>query len=357
MQSDHRASLRVIQVLGLIAAILFLVTKSPFLLEKLTPGFHDEGEIYHGDMFLECRIKRFKIPLPEAFQGKIKSQPGLTSDVPLLVIGDSFFYRRRGYDSFPYQLSKNLNVPVYYNPDHYEAPFQVIRDAGLERRVLLMECAERLVRDRFLPAPQLNPPPPDSELQGLQRVFHDFKARWLTRAESNYRFFLRYSLLTSPIVESWNSFLFEQFGIISDRTPVYQLDPPHLFLFAEAERGRTSSSLYPISDQEVDAISKHLSDIERELRVRYNVHLVFMPVPNKFTIMGPPLARREYNQLLPRLYSRLEKLGVPTVNLLEPFLASEKTLYFQSDSHWNADGVNLAMERVLPILESHLKQQ
>jgi hypothetical protein len=308
-------------------------------------------------MFLECRIKRFKIPLPEAYPGKIKSTPGLTPDIPLLVIGDSFFYRRRGYDSFPYQLSKKLHVPVYYNPDHFEAPFQIIRSPGPMPRVLLMECAERLVRDRFLPAPQLDPPPIDPELRGLRKHYHDIKARWLTKAESNYRFFLRYSFLTSPFIESWNSLLFERFGIISDRTPFYRLDPPDLFLFAEAERERTSSSLYPIPEREIATIARHLADIERELRVRYNVQLIFMPVPNKLTVMGPPSARMEYNQLLPRLYQRLDTLGVPTVNLLDPFLASRNPLYFQSDSHWNAEGVNLAMEHVLPILESHLKQQ
>ncbi len=89
-----------------------------------------------------------------------------------------------------------------------------------------------------------------------------------------------------------------------------------------------------------------------EICRRRGITLVYIPLPDKENIYQQwlPSALRGYNNQKPfvsELVSALNARGVTTVSLYEPFLSaakSKKLLYFEDDSHWNPEGVDLATQ-------------
>jgi hypothetical protein len=352
-QRKDKIALIVIRLLGVLAGVLFITVRSPAIANFfLRDCFYDRGD-YYGDSYLEAKVLRFKQLLPEAKGKGIFNDPTDLDRFQLISIGDSFFNRCRGYDTVPYLLSQRLQQPVFYNPSAYYNPFELfknIRTPG--KRILILDCAERMIVERFLPDPIINPPGSEDVRSPLSRTFDELRDRWFVKSESNYQYFLRNCFLTSPIIEIWNSLNFEFLNRISKTTPVYSVAPPVLFLYSETEPQLPSSFYYPHSDQLISTIADHFKVIKDELFSRYNTELIFMPIPNKYTIEHKVINSDAYDDFLPKLYAELEKRNVRTVRLYEKLSSSNEELYFPTDTHWNGKGVSLALDELLKVLRS-----
>jgi len=58
-----------------------------------------------------------------------------------------------------------------------------------------------------------------------------------------------------------------------------------------------------------------------------------------------------YDEFLPRLYDELEKTGITHVNIYNDFIKSEEPLYYGTDTHWNKNGVDITIERLLELFQ------
>ncbi|MEO8167897.1 MAG: hypothetical protein ABI623_06600, partial [bacterium] len=181
-----------------------------------------------------------------------------------------------------------------------------------------------------------------------------FEERIFTKAEQNYQIFLTSSSITSPVVELYKTGVFHLMGEISGMTPVYSLHPPFLFYYEETNRDETSF-YYNHSDSLISGIADNLEMLNETMQARFNTTLVFMPVPNKYTIYHKFVNNDPYDDFLPRLCNEVERRGVRTVRLYERFIGSKEILYFPTDSHWNAAGMNIALDETAKVLRPMLE--
>jgi hypothetical protein len=275
--------------------------------------------------------------------------------VSVFVIGDSFIESSRGHQPFPRQLSQALHVPIHSvqagESTMYFNPLYLFRKCGVTRkgrRIVLLERVERYIIDDFA-----YPLDEDADLKAPAEPVADqaswdvIQRRWFTDAEKNYQIFLTGSFITSPAVELWNTAMFSALGRISEKTPVYSLTPPFLFYEEEVAHNRTCGFYYPHSDSLIDDIADVLATLNERLKVEYDADLIFMPIPNAYTLYHKFINADPYDQFIPRLDSALNKRGVATADLYTPFTTTNEILYFPTDSHWNARGVSIALRVVL----------
>jgi hypothetical protein len=130
------------------------------------------------------------------------------------------------------------------------------------------------------------------------------------------------------------------------------MNPPFLFYDEEVVRGKNTSFYYPHTDSLVAQIADNIALISETMKSRYNTDLLFMPIPNAYTLYHKFINNDTYDGFVPRLEDELEKRGVKTVKLYQKFLDSNDVLYFPTDSHWNAQGVGIALDEIVVQLHS-----
>ena len=342
----ERRLLYAIYIGGILALLVFFVTKSERLMERLTVG-----EYSHGDLYRFAQVKRFKAKLPDDVPARKGQRDPAACDV--LVSGDSFFEFKYGHAPFPEVLEKEMGRSVYFfstvNQPAFANPFNFFKQSGIKadkERIFLLEHTERhLVRyfsEPLVPEPSRTV----SEDGPLKR----WQERWITKTEKNYEYFFKHSDLTAPFMEVFSTALFEIFGIISRDTPVYSKKPSFLFFREEVSPLSQGSFYWPHDDALVKRMADNIEKMKNDLRSIYNVKLVFLPVPNKYTIYSGLVNDDPYDDFLPRLTAELEKRGVMTVNIYEKYKNSEEILYYPQDSHWNLKGFSIAMDEAKTVL-------
>jgi hypothetical protein len=346
--TKSRLLLLAFYIAGLLGAAVFVITKSESLMYHFTAAMYDDGDLYRF-----AKVRHFKVPMPAPVAPDEDAEPMQLDTVSLFIIGDSFIEANAGHPALPLQLSSALHVPIHAvqagESTAYFNPLYLFKKGGVTRgkpRLVILERVERYIIDEFGYPLDDDPDIATSAESVVKSDWEIVQRRWFADAEKNYQIFLTSSSVTSPVIELWNTAMFSLLGRISEKTPVYSLNPPFLFYDEEVTHDRTCGFYYPHPDSLIDTIAGNLAQLRDILKERYNTDLMFMPIPNPYTLYHTFINSDPYDQFLPRLEKALNKRGVATVDLYEPFKASKEILYFPTDSHWNADGVNVAL-RVL----------
>jgi hypothetical protein len=205
------------------------------------------------------------------------------------------------------------------------------------------EIAERLIEGQF--SAPVRPPESTEAISITSPLWNGFRRiedALLGDTETRHETLLKHSGLTAPVVQFWNSAVFEHFHQISPQTPLYSLDPPVLFFREEVNSFQTEHS-----QEEVIKLADNITLLSETLSAQYGCTLVFVPVPNKITVYSRMATDRPYDEFSPRLCSVLKQRGVRTVDLLPRFREQTGMLYWPSDSHWNNAGIRIAVEESL----------
>jgi hypothetical protein len=124
-------------------------------------------------------------------------------------------------------------------------------------------------------------------------------------------------------------------------------------LFHEEEVDNSNTSFYyQFSDDEINTICNNIADLAQQVREKYNLYMVFMPIPSRYAIYHVVLNQDSYNNFLPRIYEGLEKRGVPVIKLYDVYKNSEEILYYGTDTHWNKKGLDIALDETLKVLST-----
>ena len=328
-----------------------------FLLVRVRGGstlLVDKAEYYNArDLYKHSFVDRFREDDP-AFN-RVTNKITAYADRPenphpqranVMIVGTSFS-DFRFVRSFPEVLGDRLGEPVHFSRSFN--PFHVLDRTNYHAvagppRVLLYEMAEKGVYRRFTPGPvhlERDRGPPRKPL---------FEVLPTGEAEKRYTALLQMSVFTHRLYRWVATWKFDHLGAISSLTPAYSTNPPVLFFQSEVDQS-PSSIFYHHSEQEIARVCDHIAAMRDELRRRYNLDLVFLPVPNKISLYGR-LAYPDvvYNEFLPRVYRGLDQRGVDYVDLYHPFKASTNMLFYGSDTHWNEKGIALAVD----LVASHL---
>lgn len=174
----------------------------------------------------------------------------------------------------------------------------------------------------------------------------------LFKRGKNYEYLWKHSFLTRDAVEKWNTLLFVLLRRMPEEVPLYRVSPPFMFLKEEVESFHEQHS-----DEVISRIAVNLGKIRQALERRYNIELIVMPIPNKYTIYHKLIREDRYDLFLPRLGLALEKKGIRTINLYPRFVGETELLYFPTDTHWNAKGVAIAVEESLKVLSPYFSDK
>lgn len=348
-------------VAGVIALYAFLAVRilpmfNAALVENRSPEYFEFTK--YGEQYYSNYIAHFRevLPTPKDKYRLSDRNPEL-AEADLIAFGDSFFDFSR-QKTVAERLHDSLGISVHAVRAWY--PLDYLHSNNYkndETKTIIFQVVERNLHDRFIEIHDLNWEGNDyldvSKLSLPGKLRH-----WIfdVKSEELYSILLSESYLTRGIYSLISTTKFDLFRYMASRTPVYSLknrfNEP--FLFYDITTNDSPKSFYfDHNDQLVKTYCNHIEDLKAQLKERYDLEMIFMPVPNKYTMYFDIIKPEDsYNNFLPRLYKELEKRGINYVNLYNRFLESDTILYYGTDSHWNKAGVDIAVEELLKKLEN-----
>ncbi len=336
-------------------AIRFPAMTNILLKEKVIPEYWENTK--YGELYYFNYIKHFReYNLPKAGP-KYRHTPKhpKLEDADVIIFGDSFFDFSR-MKTFPEKLGDSLNKKVFYA--RYDYPlrhFAENRFHNHKARVLIYETAERYIPTRFYKPHELNVQADNRN--NLRKTAAQIRDKiFLPDDEVRYDLFLTRSYFTSDIYSWIATFKFDVFGYISSITPKYTLKEkePWLFYFEEVNDKETSF-YYQFSPEQIETYCDNIADLAHKLKQHYNLDMIFMAIPSKYTIYHKFLNNDAYNGLLPAVYKGLEKRGINVVRLYEDYISSDEILYYGTDTHWNEKGLDIALNKTIDHITPYLQ--
>lgn len=343
MTFKDKISKIIIYLLGIISLYIFIILRFDndplYLLDK---NFLSESEsLEYGDLYFVNLIKNFKIHLSAVKKNHNPSelQPDINK-ADILTFGDSFFADNPKFNSVPERLIDSLKKVVYFSQNGN--PLVVLENNNYQKKdkiFLIFESCERFIPTAFIPKQKNLSKKTISLLPVIENIYP-------YNIESRYTYLMQRSFLTYDLYSALATFKFNAFGYINSVTPKYKKNPPWLFYQQEVDNNKTSF-YYNFSNDEIKIICDNIETMDKQLKDTYNIDFIFLPVPNKYTIYHNIINNDKYNDFLPRIYTELRKRNVKVVELYDAYIESKRELYFPTDTHWNDEGINIAMSLLL----------
>lgn len=321
------------------------------MVENMHPEYFEFTN--YGEQYYKSYIKYFRENLPTPVDKyRLSDRNPKLVDADIIAFGDSFFDFSR-QKTVPERLHDSMKVKVhtvrgYYPLDHLHDRSYTTKDT----KTIIYEVIERDIHTRFFEPQKLN------ETWNDGRKYSKIQSKYLfirknifqENTEEVYSVLLKGSFLTSEIY-SWIATLkFDLFKYIPPATSLYNFtafDFPVLFWGMTVNEENTSF-YYDHTDELIDLYCDNIIDLSKKLKDNYNLDMVFLPIPNKYTIWYNKInPEDEYDNFLPRLYQEMDNRNIPYVNIYNDFKKSDAILYYGTDSHWNKNGVDIAVENLL----------
>ena len=341
---------------GIVCLFAFLAVRifplfNAALYEKIIPEYWENTK--YGELYYFNYIKHFRekdLPKATAKYRYTERHPKM-KDADIIAFGDSFFDFTRMV-TFPERLSQEMQKKVFYARD--ERPLKMLHDSAYENtepKIFIYESAERFIPDRFTEMHDtLNEPYDPGILSKASDAVLEFMFPY--QLELKYTTLLARSYPTTHIYSNMATFRFDTYKYISTMTPEYSLDEedPWLFSWRQLKEDNPGGFYYNHPDTLIDTYCDNIAHLAAQLDKRYNLKMVFMPIPSKYTIYHTLINEDTYNNFLPRLYAGLEKRGIPVIKLYDRYKNSDEILYYGTDTHWNEKGLNVALDETIKTL-------
>lgn len=353
-------------LLGLVALALFFLIAGKdktwgkrFLYQE--PG---KTQYLPGDLFNFCEVNQFK----EKISGLTLRESTSTAGADIILEGDSFC--NTGFDSepLPNYLETVTGQTVFYRSTAKKElrPLEYLEANGYQKgeaKYFIWETIERYSVNRGLKLPSdftkasklaaASTSTPSLWAKVKSRLLSPVLTRWpklktilFDRVDVEY--FIKNNFLFKPINLWFNNQAFNWLGDIDSRTPVYLNNPRLLFYFEEVEFAANKSKF--------DSLNKMADGIAleaKQIKQRYNLTLVYLVIPNKFSIYGDLVpGGQKYDNFIPKLEEALGKRGVKYVDIYQVFKAYQSqhpadSLYYAGDTHYAPRGKELVIQELL----------
>lgn len=327
---------------GIICLFIFITVrfeKSPLFLINSDAAW-DENFGGYGDLYNLNLLDTFKTKVYEKEASFLKS--GNKNDInesEVIFFGDSFLGGSASEKTFYERFEDSLKIKTFFsNDDNPLVYLSKVNFIKKNRKFIILEMVERRIIDYFNSPPKL-------VIKGESLV--DIKKFFFpVLVEQKYNYLLQKSKLTYNIYKIVNEIKFKEFGFINSATPIYSLNPPFLFYFQDVD-GKNTSFYYNFSDSEIDRICSNLELYKNLFKEKYNLELIFLPIPNKYTIYHKLINNDKYNNLLPVLYNKLKEKRISVIELYYEFIKTNELLYHSTDTHWNTKGENITLNKLI----------
>lgn len=343
-------------VAGIICLYLFLAVRikpmfNMVIEEKVMDGYWEN--VKYGELYYFSFIKHFREKLPHYSPDRkyrfTNRHPDL-NEADILTFGDSFFDFSR-MTTFPEELGKKTNSEVFYA--RMDLPLRYLKEhnyTGKEPKVLIYESTEYYLpvkfkeyhKDDYLPDNRSFPRKAVTSVRDF--IFYE-------NTETNYNIFLTRGYLTTGIYSNISTFKFDNFGYITKLTPEYSLkyDIPWLFYYEQISTPVLGFN-YKHSEEEINTYCDRIADLSKQLKNIYNIQLVFLIIPSKYTACHQLINNNPYNNFIPRMHDGLKQRGIPYINIFDDFINSDEILYYGTDTHWNEKGQEIALEKTIEVI-------
>lgn len=346
----------IIYILGIFSFVIWLSVRIEplfnfMLKEKVLPEYWENtkwGELYYFNFIKDFREENLP-PYGEKYRHTKKHPP--LNEADILLFGDSFFDFTR-MTTFPEQLADSLHKKVYYA--RYPKPLEYLDQhnyINTTPKYLIYETAERIFHERFF-KPQPDRYEPDTRSAVVKAIDKLRRFLFVPHTELILDQLLCRSSLTYGIHSAINTLKFKLYGYITDQTPVYSTKDKVPWLFIASEVSNTPQGYYyDHSAEEINNYCDNIEDLSKKLKERYNLEMIFMIIPNKFTIYHNKVdtPKNRYGNLIPKLYAELGRRGIPVIDVLDDYLTyrDRKLLFYGTDTHWTQDGLQIALEKTI----------
>jgi len=347
-----------IGIAGALCLFLFIAIRiqgmfNGILKEDVVEGYWDKTK--YGEMYYFSMIKHFREdglpPAQEKFE--LSSQQASVSESEILTFGDSFFEFSR-LKQFPQRLSEDYQRKIHNVNEDFPLKYLAKNDyQDTTPKLVIYERTERYIPISFESEHAINHSGmsevdlkrnPLAEIKDI--IFYD-------NSDELFSVILKRSYLTTGLYSAIATLKFNLFGYISSLTPKYHLNRNQSWLFYHDQVNEEKTSFYyNHSDEELNRICDHMADLAEKLKSEYNMYLVYLPMPAKYTLYHGVINNDQYSGFLPDLYMGLENRGVKFVNIYDDFRSHQDTLYYRTDSHWNQTGLDLAYSKTIEYILS-----
>ena len=305
-------------------------------------------------MYYFSMVKHFREeglpPAGEKFE--LSEKQASVKESEILTFGDSFFEFSR-LKQFPERLADDFHKSVHTVNEDF--PLKYLDEHGYHDTVpklVVYERTERYIPISFGLEHSMERGSSNDSLYGQNLIAKVKDILFYKSSEELFNVILKRSYLTTGIYSMISTLKFDLFGHISSLTPVYHLDGDQSWLFYHDQVNEEKTSFYyRHSTGEMEMICDHMADLADKLRNEYNMVLVYLPMPAKYTLYHGLVNHDEYNGFLPALYEGLDKRGVRYVNVYEDFLTHPEPLYYRTDSHWNQVGLDLVYNKTIDYIQ------
>jgi len=334
-------------------SIRFLVLFNLGLKEDVVPKYWDRtkyGELFYFSHILHFREKGIP-PAQDKFEHSVKHAS--VEECDILTFGDSFFEFSR-HKQFPERIADDFHKKVHYvNNDHPLDYLASNHYSGKKPKLVVFERVERYLPVAFEKEHVENKAVQD-ESSKLSHLFEYIMEKlFYPRSEELYDVMLKRSYLTTFCYSAISTIKFDLFGYISKMTPKYLKDGENSWLFYHDEVNDDKTSFYYNHSQDTtDSICNNMKNLADRLQKDYNMTVVYLPLPAKYTLYHYVINDDEYNNFLPRLYNGLDSLGVKHVKVLDEFMYNDTLLYYRTDGHWNQKGIDIAYNKTIDFIRS-----
>lgn len=337
-------------------AVRSLPVMNSVLVEKMIPE-HWEFTRY-GELYYFNYISQFKEDLPSPIRKyRFSEKHPDPSEADILMFGDSFLDFSRQV-TLPERLADSLQTKVFFHrflAPQRANPFCAMAEYNLRpdsTKIVIYQTVERNIPMKF-EEPYHDSLCIETENTSVESTVDKVASKvFPVNMEEMYRQFLKRSIFTTGLFALNAQVKFDLFGYISSITPVYKTSNKPWLFFHNQLGDEPGGFYYNYTDEEINRYCDNIAYLAEELKKKMNMEMIFLPVPNKYTIYHTVVNNDPYNEFLPKLYACLKKRNVPFVELYDDFLNAEDIIYYGTDTHWNKKGVDIALQELVEELNA-----
>jgi len=306
-------------------------------------------QLYGGDLFEYLGVDKFK----ERIRKFPFQNAPLIMAADIIMQGDSFFYSRLDSVPFPEYFEKITGQKVFYQYDlgHDSTPTRYLEDIGYQKgeaKFFIYETIERMSARRALSfKPNFSGENDGSVVAASTPTLGSRVVNFLFD-QIDVEYFIKNNFIFRPIGLWFKNKAFVWLGDIDSDNPVYLNNPAMLFGEGDIAFGNNKIKFNFIGE-----MADNIAQEAKIVKDRYNLTLVYLIIPNKFSIYGESaVGGKKYDDFIPKLQEALKDRGVKYLDIYRVFdeyhqQHPSEMLYYAGDNHYTPLGKELVSKELI----------
>ncbi len=328
----------------LLAILLLVGTKSKTFGKKLLAE-QGPNNISYGDLYGMCGLPEFKFPIPVVDFNSTST----LEEAGTITLGDSFFQAKFESKGLPDLLADNLKKTVFDPHEIIGNPLVYLAQHHYQKtksKTIVVETIERYAAKRAASYDEkIIVDDSTTTKQNFKKTINDAAYEIFDQTDLNY--FFKHNLLINPLRIFINDLEFKTLGLVNDNIGRYSITPPMLFYSEEVDFDTDQH----VTDN-IDVLAQKIKWLDDTLKEKYNLDMIYVVIPNKYTVYNYLDKNGSYNNFIPELQTRLEKEKVNYVDLYTPYMNYVKNpnaplLYYPNETHYSAVGKNILVQELM----------